>query len=475
MRDIHAAFFLSILAGFALQATAPAAQENIAVDAGDRTGLSLTVYQDGYGIVHDRRRVELSGDTTLLRFEDVARRLMPETVLLDVPGADVLEQSFDFDVLTPQSLIARSVGHEIQVYRPHPETGEDRVETARILSAEAGVVLEIGGRIEILSALPGRLVFPELPEGLHRRPQLSAGLGGARAGAAEVRLTYQSEGLGWSADYVGILHEDETRLALTARAAITNESGLDFEGADIELVAGELQRADAGQPEPDRRVMLMQAAGRAAPEAAEQQPLFGYHLYLLGDALTLQDNETKRRVLFRSPAVTVVKTYRFAARSLSSWDRPLAVALGLDFENSERNGLSRAMPEGVIRLYQAQADGRRRFLGEDRLGPAPADTAVELSLGRAFDVTVTAQAEDRRMIVNTRDRQVYEATQSYRIANAGKQAVTVELEQRIPGRDWEILDSSLPRAEETADSARWQVPVPAEAATTLRFTVRVES
>jgi len=475
MRDFYASVLLPILAGIALQSTVASAQETITIGAEARTGLALTIYQDGYGIVHDRRQLELSGDTGKLSLEEVARRLMPETVLLSVPGAEVLEQSFDFDVLTPQSLIARSVGREVQVHRPHPETGEDRVETARILSAEQGVVLEIGDRIELLSALPGRLVFSELPEGLYRQPQLSAMLSDVRVGGAEARLTYQSEGLGWGAEYVGILHEEEKRLALTARAAITNESGMDFAAAEVELVAGELQRADTGQPERDRRVMLMQAAGRAAAESAEQQPIFGYHLYRLSGKLTLADNETKRRVLFEAPAVSVKKTYRFAARSLSSWDRPLAVALGLDFENSDDNGLGRAMPEGVIRLYQAQADGRYRFLGEDRLGPAPAETPVELSLGRAFDVTVTAEAEERRMIVNTRDRQVFEAVQSYRVANAGAKAVTVELEQRIPGREWEILDSSLSVDEETADSARWRVPVPAENATTLRFTVRIEN
>ncbi len=73
-------------------------------------------------------------------------------------GLTVTEQNFDFDLLTPQKLLEKSVGSTIRVIRTNPTTGADTSEDAKVLSvAEGMVVLQIGDRIE--TAIPGRLVF----------------------------------------------------------------------------------------------------------------------------------------------------------------------------------------------------------------------------------------------------------------------------------------------------------------------------
>jgi len=472
--SVRSIVFALGLAWAAAASPAGAQPPEVTADHGDRESLSLTIYQDDRAVVQDRRGLRLPAGRAELRLDDVARTLMAQTVLLSLDRADVLEHSFDFDLLSPQALIERSVGETVSVYRPHPETGEDRIEEARILSAREGVILEIGGRIEILGGLPGRLVFPALPQGLAAQPQLAATVDAEQAGPATLMLTYQASGLDWNAEYVGILDPEETSLALTARVAVTNESGLDFAAAGVELVAGELEREPEAQPQQMRR-MRLEAVSTAGDAAPSDEPLFGYHLYRLAEPMSLPDKQTKRRLLFHAPAVAAEKRYRFAARGFSSWERPRAVDLGLDFSNRARDGLGRAMPDGVVRIYRAGEGDRLRFLGEDRLGPTPEEAEVSLALGRAFDVTVTGEAEDRQMLVNTRDRQVYESRQSYRLANAGDEAATVEFEQAMPGRAWEIIESSLEAETIGADRAIWQVPVPAGGETTLRFTVRVEN
>jgi hypothetical protein len=96
-------------------------------------------------------------------FIDVSGHIQPETALLKSSGGklDVLEQNFDFDLLTPEKLLEKSVGGTVRVIVTDPKTGKETVEEAKVLSVANGVVLQIGDRIE--TQAPGRIVFAEVP------------------------------------------------------------------------------------------------------------------------------------------------------------------------------------------------------------------------------------------------------------------------------------------------------------------------
>ena len=103
--------------------------------------------------------------------------MRPETALLQSGsgqnGLVVIEQNFDFDLLTPQKLLEKYVGRTIGVVKTHPTTGEETVEDAIVLSSNNGVVLRVGDRIETgLSG--GRLIFPDVPENLRDKPRITS-------------------------------------------------------------------------------------------------------------------------------------------------------------------------------------------------------------------------------------------------------------------------------------------------------------
>jgi len=461
-------FFASLVA---LLAGAAAAQEDIPLEGDARGELALTIYQEDFAVVHDTRRAELPEGESRLVFKDVARVMAPETAIVRADRAQLIETTLQIAPLTPQRLAAAAVGETVQVYRTHPRTGEDRMEPARILSAAEGVVLEIDGRIESLADLPGRLVFPELPEGLTGAPQIAAVLDVAEAGERAARLTYQTGGLGWQAEYIAFLAEDENSLELTAMVTLANSSGLDIREAAVELVAGEVKRVGGDGPQP--QLQMMRARAESASGDTASTPLHDVHLYRLDRPLTLADGGQKQIRLFGASEVPAEKTYRFEVGGLTSFDRLRPAQLKLAFANREGDGLGRPLPAGTMRVY-AGGDERLRLLGEDRLPATPKGQRAELTLGPAFDVTVEGEANDRNMLVNTRERRVYEADQSYLLRNAGDREVVVDLKQHMPGRDWEILEESRDHAESDADSVTWQVPVPAEGETRLSFTLRVE-
>ena len=98
----------------------------------------------------------------------------------------MVEQNFDYDLLSPEALMEKAVGQTMTLVRTNPATGAETREQAKVLAANNGVVIQIGDRIEVLreDGLPVRVVFAALPPNLRARPTLSVTLDAAtRRGA----------------------------------------------------------------------------------------------------------------------------------------------------------------------------------------------------------------------------------------------------------------------------------------------------
>lgn len=456
---------LPILAGVGAHA-----QETVVSGAGERRELSITIYNNDRAMVRETRRVELARGEQRLELADVAARILAPTASVRAEGVEVLERNFDFDLLTPDALVRKAVGQMVELHRPHPTTGEDRVERARILAANDGVVLDVDGRIESLDRLPGRIVFLDLPPKLRARPTLSTLVDVRRAGARDLSLAYLTEGLSWSADYVGVLSADEARLDLEGWITLTNRSGTDFADATTQLVAGDVAVAEPEVRQRDSGIVAL--AARADAPAREE--LLAFHLYSLPRRTTIADNQTKQLALLAAPEARVEKVFRgkFHGFRSATTARPADVLLRL--ENREDRGLGMPLPEGIMRIYATDSSGRLQFVGEDRNRHTPVDGRVELALGRAFDVTIEATLEERRVLRASRDGDLYEADQSYLLKNAGSRPAVVELEQSVPGQSFELLSESEPHITLRGDAVGWRIEVPAGGETRLRFRLRVQ-
>src|SRR5579875_1183387 len=170
--------------------------------------VSLTIYNSNLALVQDHRVVNLPAGRSRLELKDVSASIRPETATLDGPGVSVVEQNFDYDLLTPAKMMEKAVGHQVQIVRTNPGNGAQTTETATVLSANGGVVLKIGDRIEVLrdDGVPTRVIFDRVPETLRAQPTLSV-LVQARGGPTPVDLSYLTTGLSWKADYVALFDE----------------------------------------------------------------------------------------------------------------------------------------------------------------------------------------------------------------------------------------------------------------------------
>ncbi|HEY4723295.1 MAG TPA: DUF4139 domain-containing protein, partial [Anaerolineae bacterium] len=173
----------------------------------DQQSVAVTIYNENLALIKDTRKVMLNAGLNHLALREVSGKMRSETALLrslSRPGAiSVLEQNFDFDLLTPAKLLEKYVGRSVRIIKTNSYTGAETVETAQVLSANNGVVLKIGDRIE--TGLPGRIVYDAVPENLRDRPTLVTQLHNAHAGQQTLELSYLTGGLSWQADYVAEL------------------------------------------------------------------------------------------------------------------------------------------------------------------------------------------------------------------------------------------------------------------------------
>ncbi|HKO10065.1 MAG TPA: DUF4139 domain-containing protein [Alphaproteobacteria bacterium] len=475
MRALNAVLFLACPLCLLWGGSALAAEDELTVTSDQQTALTLTIYEQNLALVQDRRMVKLNEGLNRIAFAGVSAQLAPETVLIDQLTGEPLhlvEQRYERDLLTPNALLAASVGHDIRIAIRNPQTGEDRIENATVLSAAQGVVLKMGDRIE--TTLPGRLVYASVPADLRDKPTLQLTLVSLKGGSLPVEISYLTSGLEWSANYVAALDESETKLSLSGRASVSNASGTSYPKARMTLVAGALHRVSRVAP---RAAMvagaapMMAAAAPAPPPLPRAEALSEYYRFPLDREISLGEHETIQLALIEAPSVPVKKEYRLedeapVAAAVEDEPTPLKIQVRLSLENDKASGLGTPLPSGVVRIYRHGADGSVAFVGEDDIDATAAGRPVRLTLGQAFDVS----AERRQTSASRPSDKSYEASEEITLHNAKATSVAVTVVETLPG-DWRILQESDPHEAASASTARWHLDVPAKGERKLTYRV----
>jgi hypothetical protein len=466
---------LCIVAALALHTAPVGANDEISVPAQDQQAISVTIYNTDLALIRDRRQVSIPQGVHTLAFREVSAQIKPETALLRSPDLQVLEQNFEYDLLTPQSLLRRYIGREVTLVRQHPTAGEEQSLPARVLSAGDGVVLQVGNRIE--TEISGRLIYPDVPSTLRDRPTLAVQVDSTTAGTRKAELSYLTGGLSWQADYVAELNDADDRLDLSGWVTLTNASGVRYPKAQLQLVAGNVHRV---QPDMAARTVMKEGMTLAAtPPPMAEEPMFAYHLYTLARPTDIEDNQKKQVTLLQATGVACRKrlvldgqdtSYRAPSRDLG---RTAKVGVFVELDNDTASGLGQPIPGGTVRVYKKDGRGFLQFVGEDRVVHTPEKETIRLQLGEAFDVTAEKQQIDFNKIAGTGAHDsIFESAYRIQLHNAKAEQVVVKVREPLPG-DWEMLEESAPHHQESAHTVSWLVTVPPKDSATLSYRVRV--
>jgi hypothetical protein len=455
-----------------------AAQTIPAPETSAQGSVAVTIYNNDLALVQDRRDLSLPAGRSRQEFPDVSARIRAETVTLTGSDIGIVEQNFDYDLLSPSALMQKAVGETITIVRINPATGAETRERARVLAANNGVVLQIGERIEVLrdDGLPVRVIFDKVPEGLRPRPTLSVTLTAPRAGRQPVTLTYLTPGLAWSADYVALFDEPAGRMDVQGWITLNNESGTAYRNADVVLVAGavrnenERQRYGGGYPPPPPPPPP--PLREVGTETANRERLGDYYLYPLPERTTIAQAQQKQVSFLDVSGTPAARAYAYRNGWLGTAEQPVSVNTVLRFSTARAQGLGDALPAGTVRVYQRDRRGTPQFVGESRIGHTPMGSSLGLTTGQAFDVKVQPVVEQRTRVSSDGSR--WRTAMRYRLTNAGPRAVSVQVVQSGLWGDTRILSESLKSERRSADEAVWLVEVPAngEASLTATFDSR---
>ncbi len=425
--------------------------------------VSVTVYNGNLGVVREIRHLSFDKGKGQVSFIDVPSQIDPTSVgfkLLDKnKSVSILEQNYAYDLVSPDKIYAKYIDKDIDIIDK-----EGRIFGGTLLSFSGGsaVLKEKSGKIQIIQM--SQIVnvdFPELPEGLITRPTLFWLYSSDFTGETKCNVSYQTSGLNWTAEYVGILSEDEKNLGWNGWSSITNNSGATYRDAALKLVAGDIHRAPKkrGVGRPEYEMVTMSAAKGVA---FEEKEFFEYHLYTLPRKATIADKEIKQIALFNPSSTDIEKEYYYEPEKN---DKKIRVAL--KFENSKESGLGIPLPAGRARIFKADSDGSMILLGEDRIDHTPKDESVKLTVGYAFDIS----AEQKIINYERLSDRVEERTFSIELRNHKDEDVTIIVEKLLYG-DWEIKNKSHDFDKKDANTIQFNILVSANGKEKITFTVR---
>jgi hypothetical protein len=438
----------------------------------DQQNVSVTIYNSNIGLVKDTRLIDLKSGILELKFMDVAAKIDPTTVhiksLSNGANLNVLEQNYEYDLLSPQKLLEKYVGQKIQLATINPETKKEEIVEATLLSTQGGNIFQIGDKIHV--GHPGRIVLSKIPENLIPEPTLVWMLENKASKPEKLEASYLTSGINWKADYVAVLNKLDTLTDLTGWVTIDNKSGATYQNALLKLVAGDIHRV---QPEMRMDYARPMAAAKEASQQFKEESFFEYHLYTLDRRTTVKDNQTKQMTLLDANQVPIKKLFIFSGSpqyyyyQMDQGSNKQKIGVFLELENTKKDNLGIPLPKGTIRVYKEDKDGSLQFVGEDRIDHTPKDEKFKIKIGEAFDVVGERVQTDYKRL----GRNLFEVAFESSLRNHKKEDIKVLVEEPIPG-DWEMLSNTHDYEKLSAHLIRFDVPVAKDKEVKVKYRIR---
>ena len=469
-------FLLTLLATTLIASGVFAGEETVGLEK--QKNLNIVIYNNNMALVKDMRNVALKAGKNEVAYAGISGQIIPSSVILDGKNVTFLENNFNFDVLSYQSLLQKSVGETVTLQYMNPKSGVLETDTAELVSYNNGnPVLRINGKID--ASYPGRIVFNRLPTQLRVKPTLVMNIAANQPGNQDLTLNYLTNGLSWDASYVAQINADNTQMALNGWVTLTNNSGMDYQNAHMQVVAGDVHTVS--EPVLMRRSMNKSMAygdTLAAAAPMTEESIADYHLYTLPRTTDILNNQTKQVSLLSADKIGIRKKYTFNNQLRPHTEaKNIKPNVSVQFKNTKENQLGIALPRGVVRLYQADKKGDLIFVGEDRISHVGNLEEVNLNMGTAFDISATARRiqnnEKDEPITQNRVKHISVNTYEIILKNGTKSPVKVEIQEDFTPKA-RILSETKASKKLSANRYEWSVQIPAEGEEKLTYTVREE-
>jgi hypothetical protein len=435
-----------------------------------RKDLSLTVYNDNLALIREVRNIAIKKGKDTVIIDEIPSGIEPGSIhfksLLYPDKVMVLEQNYEFDLVSSDKLFTKYLGKKVQL-----KTKENNgLYQGYLMSFDRDTVVisekPEGGETTLLQRdAVQETKFSELPEGLKTRPTLVWLVQSEVQEKQDAEISYLTSGISWKAEYVSVVSDDDRKLDLTGWVSIDNNSGTGYPDAKLKLMAGDVHRV-APKAAPARAMYAMAELDNAG--GFEEKAFFEYHLYTLGRQANILDKQVKQIELLSASDIPAKKIYIFEA-SRPYWGGQAdakKVNVMMELDNTKKNNLGMALPKGTVRVYKKDTDGSLQFIGEDAIDHTPRDEKVRIYLGNAFDII-----GERKKVSSEKSGSYLTENYEVSLRNHKTEAVTVICREHFYG-DWTIKDSNYTLARKDAYTAEFDIAVKPDEESLLKYTVK---
>ena len=449
------------------------------------SSLSLSIYNQDLALVKDIRPASLNNGLNEVIFDGVASQIQAETAIIYGDGIKVNEQNYSYNLMSYDNFINQSIGQTVRTVQLNPENGENIYDNAKLIGyANGKPILRFSYGIE--SDFPGRVVFEDVPAGMSNKPTLEAKLDVSKGGNQNLYLAYLTSGLSWKTDYVANVRSND-KLDLTGWVTISNNSGIDYERAKIQLIAGDINIARSTMG--TRRMVKAMAFNAVTEDFAvggiQPENINSYELYTLPNITTIKDHQNKQIALIERNNVTYKKEFllhsplyfnNFASDEFEKHHPSIIYVI----ENTADANLGISLPTGIIRFYENDKNSNLQFIGSNHIANTAKEDTLRLNLGDAFNISVSGKVttadkkEISRKPVN--NCAVVETLKSYDVEitvnNAEDVKNTVVIEQHFPDAH-KIVKESVKSESKNASTRQWKIEVDKNSKETLKYKVEI--
>ena len=472
--------------------------------------VQVTIYNSDFALVKESRTLSLKQGMNEARFADVTSLLEPDSVILrdrrNPGGLRIMEQNYEGDPLSEASLLKTYEGKTLKFRTINPATGAIETTSGRLIrsgyqggapgwqnargwqpfgvaTSALSPIVEIDGKV--LFALPGEPLFEPLGPNAILRPTLLWKLWSDQAGDRDVEVAYLTGGMRWEATYNLVAPEKGDRFDLVGWVTLENESGAEFREARVKLMAGDVSKVQPAMAGMMGKSVRMMEADMAPGPPVTEKAFDEYHLYTLTEPTTLREREIKQVEFCRAANLPGQRLYVYDGAQMQAyggWDADAMrtnpqygtqgntkVSTMIEFKNSKEAGLGIPLPRGTMKLYRADSDGSREFIGENTIDHTPADETVRLYLGNAFDLKGERRQTDFKV-----DSSRQTATEAFeiKVRNHKKEAVEVRVVERLyRWTGWKIALSSDPYDKTDSRTVEFHVKVPPDGEKVITYRV----
>ncbi len=430
---------------------------------------TLIIYQGGYSLVQDVRKVEIDRGVNEYTFSGFPWAMDFNSMISRMNGRihdhrnDASRVGFD-DYM--KSLVGKSV--RLDHAQGHSINGV-------LQYYDGGLILikQSDGSDIMLPGLTGYTVSSkEIVFTPFTGPRLMLKAEPQRRGVQEIEFNYLVNGLSWTTEYALVIGRDEKTAQLYGWSIIQNYSDWNYDVSRLKLIAGQVNRSAKNFSSPDvhaRSLMSIAATMESQDASIEPTAFSDFQLYEIPGTYDIRANESRRIPLVDADGIQVQKRYRYTSLDrYSEFPTGGQIRIQYDIPNTRRNKVGMALPSGNIKVY-GQSQGQRILIGEDAISNIPVDGMIAVTSGMAFDLLVKETPISQNRITD----RIFEQSTEVLFQNRKNETVEIELERNL-NTNQRITSSSIPF--EMVSSIRGVAKVRIEPGKdqVVKFTIRTE-